>query len=160
MIEDLQPGMALDLACGTGRDAVFLASLGWEVTAIDHLPDALQRGQDLARRYLRSDLAERIRWVCQDLEKVAVGGAFDLVSIFWFLDRGVLRSVPGLLHSGGSLVLETFSAIHRERYGKPRTESFVLRTGEPASLLPQLTTRLEEAGWHGDRHSVRFWATK
>ncbi|HWA81995.1 MAG TPA: methyltransferase domain-containing protein, partial [Fimbriimonadaceae bacterium] len=104
--EGLPWGEALDLACGTGRDAVYLASLGWKVTAIDHLPDALERGQDLARRYLRPESAGRIRWICQDLEKEPVRGEFDLVSIFWYLDRRVMRSIPDCLRRGGSLVLE------------------------------------------------------
>jgi SAM-dependent methyltransferase len=51
-VQNLNPGMALDLACGTGRDAVYLASLGWEVTGVDVLPDAVLLAEQLAKRYL------------------------------------------------------------------------------------------------------------
>src|SRR4051812_10452832 len=67
VLGDLQAGSALDLACGTGRDAVALAGHGWQVTAVDHLEDALDRGRGLARRYLTEE-ADRIRWTCADLE--------------------------------------------------------------------------------------------
>ncbi|HEY3781127.1 MAG TPA: methyltransferase domain-containing protein [Fimbriimonadaceae bacterium] len=47
----MKPGTALDLACGTGRDAVYLASLSWDVTGVDILPDAVERAATLASRY-------------------------------------------------------------------------------------------------------------
>lgn len=153
----LEPGTALDLACGTGRDAVYLASLGWEVTAIDHLADALDRGRDLARRYLSDEDAGRIRWLCKDLSTDSLGGSFDLVNTFWFLDRDLIRTVPALLNPGGSFVMETFTTTHRERYGKPRTESFALQLSELRDLLPGLRVESYDEDWHGDRHSARFW---
>lgn len=156
----LSPGTALDLACGTGRDAVYLASLGWEITAVDHLPDAIDRGRDLARRYLGEAAARRITWLCQDLGAAPIAQTADLVSMFWFLDRHLIRSVPGLLNCGGSFVMETFTSIHRERFGKPRTESFVLKPGELAHLLPELEIQSCEEAWHGERHSARYWAKR
>lgn len=44
-------GSALDVGCGSGRDAVALAATGWHVVATDPLPDALERGRDLEARY-------------------------------------------------------------------------------------------------------------
>jgi SAM-dependent methyltransferase len=56
----LDPGAALDLACGVGRETVFLAASGWRVVAVDRLEDALQRGRALAATY---GLGARIEWL-------------------------------------------------------------------------------------------------
>ena len=45
------PGTTIDLGCGQGRDAVWLAANGYDVIAVDHLPDAVIRGQELQARY-------------------------------------------------------------------------------------------------------------
>ena len=157
----LIPGHHLDLSCGTGRDAVAMAGAGWEVTAVDHLEDALDRGRGLARRYLDSVDANRITWICADLEAQMRYGiaTASLVSMFWYLDRPLIRRVVEELPSGGSVVIETFTTTHRERYGKPRTEAFVLQPGELAELVKPLTIRSYEEAWHGDRHSAQAWAT-
>ena len=76
----LVPARALCLACGVGREAVHLASLGWEVTAIDWLPDALDRGKLLESRYMPSSL-HPIEWRLHDLRRPLknIGGRFELV---------------------------------------------------------------------------------
>jgi SAM-dependent methyltransferase len=58
---------AIDLGCGSGREAVYLAAQGWQVVAVDRLPEALQRGRDLQRRYAPD--SPPIQWVCADLER-------------------------------------------------------------------------------------------
>ena len=45
-LADLPPGRAVDLAAGEGRNAVWLASRGWDVTAVDFSRVALERGRD------------------------------------------------------------------------------------------------------------------
>lgn len=64
--EDGQPscGVAIDLACGSGRDCVFLAHRGWKSTGYDYLEDSLERARRLASRY-----GTTIETVCADLEK-------------------------------------------------------------------------------------------
>jgi SAM-dependent methyltransferase len=47
-LADVPPGRALDLACGEGRNAIWLASRGWEVTAVDFSDVAIERGRKLA----------------------------------------------------------------------------------------------------------------
>lgn len=161
VLAEIAPRRALDLACGSGRDAVTLAASGWKVTAVDHLTDALELGRDLASRYLSREEASRIEWIQMDLDQDQPEfGRFDLVSSFWFLDRRLFRSAADGLRLGASLVLETFTAEHRKRFGKPRTESFVLASGELASLAEGLNVRILEEGWHEDRHSARLCATR
>jgi tellurite methyltransferase len=156
----LPPGRALDLACGSGRDAVALAGLGWQVTAIDHLEDAIDRGRDLARRYLPPDGAARITWLRWDLESAPLDltDHYDLISMFWYLNRQLIAQGEDLLAPEGNLVVETFTSVHRERFGKPRTEAFVLQPGELRFLARHLAIGSYDESWHADRHSARLWA--
>jgi len=159
----LLPGRALDLACGTGRDAVALAAMGWDVVAVDHLDDALERGRDLAWRYLSENEAARIEWIQADLESGFQCSAlsaqpFDLVTMFWYLNRELIRGTAEHLSRGGSLVIETFTTVHRERFGKLRREHLALSPGELAGLVEPLSIHHCGEDWHGDRHSARLWA--
>jgi len=63
---DLPAGTALDVGCGEGADACWLASRGWRVTAVDHAATALQRGAAHAET-LGAEVAGRIRWVRADI---------------------------------------------------------------------------------------------
>lgn len=58
---NLPPGRALDAGCGHGADALWLASRGWQVTAVDVSPTALAYARDRARSY-GDDVASRIDW--------------------------------------------------------------------------------------------------
>lgn len=73
-LADLPPGRALDLACGEGRNAVWLAARGWDVTGVDFSDVAV----DKARR-LATARGVRAEWVVADLVDWEPPGAFDLV---------------------------------------------------------------------------------
>ncbi len=76
-VADLIPGRALDVGCGEGADAVWLARRGWTVTAIDISDVAVARARKAA------ELAgATVEWVCGDVLKTAFSaGSFDLVSM-------------------------------------------------------------------------------
>lgn len=153
----LSPGHALDVGCGSGRDAVYLASLGWQVTALDILPDALDRGRDLAHRYL--DDPSFVEWVPMDIRRSIPSGPFDLVAMFAFLHRPLLSSLLEILAPGGSLVLETFTTEHRARHGRPASPALAIDPAELHSLAAGLTVVQADADWRNDRHTARLWAT-
>lgn len=156
----LAPGLALDLACGSGREAVYLAHLGWQVVATDRLPDALERGRDLQARYAPD--APPIQWLQADLEADwQPDGQFDLITCFFFLHRPLIRRISEWLRAGGHFIMETFTEIHRTHFGRPAPESRVLRSGELSTLLPSdMTVRISEEGWHVRGHTARLWAQK
>jgi len=101
-----QPGRALDLACGLGHDAVWLATRGWNVTAIDVSDVALARAAELARHH---DVT--IDWRCEDLTAISLPpDTFDLVVVFQFLHRQHLpEQIVQSLAPRGVLVYETFT---------------------------------------------------
>ncbi|MGH3502877.1 MAG: class I SAM-dependent methyltransferase [Nocardioidaceae bacterium] len=99
----LRPGQALDVGSGEGADALWLARHGWQVTAVDISPTALQRAAD-------ADTEGRVRWVRADLATTPPeAGAFDLVSVQYFplrrqLDHTTLRGLLDAVAPGGTLL--------------------------------------------------------
>ena len=95
----LTPGRALDLACGAGRNALWLAQQGWDVTAID--------GAEEAIRLVREHDA-RIDTRVFDLETGAPlpfeDESFDLVVILYFLHRPLFAETQRVLRPGGVVV--------------------------------------------------------
>lgn len=74
---DLPPGRALDLGSGEGRNAIWLAGLGWRVTAVDFSPVATDRGRRLAAEH-----GVEVEWVVADLlDYQPREGAFDAVVV-------------------------------------------------------------------------------
>ena len=120
-------GRALDVACGSGRDAVYLALAGWNVLAIDILPDALDRARDLARRNGVKIATEQ--W---DLETGATlpPGKFDLVVVFRYLHRPLFGAMREAVAAGGYIVYETFHGKTLETGRPPRNPGHLLETGE------------------------------
>jgi SAM-dependent methyltransferase len=78
-VSDLQPGRALDLACGEGQNAIWLASLGWDVLGVDYSEVAVAKAQQRAERE-----GVAARFVCADLvEYEPERQAFDLVIVLY-----------------------------------------------------------------------------
>ncbi|MGH8912095.1 MAG: class I SAM-dependent methyltransferase [Acidimicrobiia bacterium] len=72
----INPGAALDVACGEGRNAVWLAEQGWTVTGVDFSAVALERAQKMA-----SERGVDVTWVNADITAWYVGDVFDLVLV-------------------------------------------------------------------------------
>ncbi|MEU7571044.1 class I SAM-dependent methyltransferase [Micromonospora sp. NPDC049240] len=105
---DLPPGTVLDLGSGEGGDAVWLATRGWHVTAVDISTVALER---LAVEAARADVADRITTARHDVTRDFPAGRFDLVSAQFFqsplvLPRDqVLPRAAGAVAPGGRLLV-------------------------------------------------------
>lgn len=72
----LEPGTALDVACGEGRNAVWLAELGWDVTGVDFSGVALEKAAGMAR-----DRGVEVQWIRADVTAWAPERTFDLILI-------------------------------------------------------------------------------
>lgn len=124
-------GRALDVACGSGRDAVWLAMQEMHVDAIDHLPDALDRANALARRNRVS--IETIRKDIEAGPELPTG--YDLVCVFRYLHRPLWRALKTAINPGGYIIYETFHARTRESGGRPSSPDHLLQTGELAAAF-------------------------
>jgi SAM-dependent methyltransferase len=125
--ELLPPGRALDIACGAGRNAIYLSQLGWDVTAVDSSPVAIRLLRERA-----AGLAIDAR--VADLEAGEFPlepAAYDLICDFFYLQRSLFPAIRESVRPGGVFA----GAIHLAD-GKPHR--FVLRPGE---------LREEFAGW-------------
>lgn len=106
-LPDLAPGRALDLACGEGRNARWLAARGWDVTAVDFSAVGL----DKARAGEAAAQAKRsVDWVLADVTTYAHPSTVDLALICYLQlpggeRRAAVRAAAGALASGGVLLV-------------------------------------------------------
>lgn len=121
-------GRALDVACGAGRNALFLAENGYEVTALDISRVGLDRGRRAA--------AERglaVDWLCADLDGDLEGalpaGRFDLIVWVRYVHRTLMPHLIARLAVGGSIVCEQHLATDEPVAG-PTSAEFRLAPGE------------------------------
>jgi len=139
---------AFDLACGSGRDAVYLALREMDVEAIDILPDALERAADLARR-----IGVPLKVRCADLEAGASlnVNCCDLALVFNFLHRPLLAQIREAIVPGGFIVYETFLKASRDAYGKPSRDTHLLNPGELAAAFADWQLLVSREGPSGPR---------
>lgn len=108
VVSPLTPGLALDLGCGEGADAVWLAERGWNVVAVDISDTALQRARTAADA---RGVADRIEFRQHDLAESFPQGTFDLVSAQFFhsklpLNRTqIFARATEAVGSGGTLLI-------------------------------------------------------
>lgn len=112
--EPLTTGTALDLGCGEGADAIWLARHGWQVTAVDVSATALSRA---ARHAATAGVADRIDFQQHDLARSLPPGVFDLISAQYlqspvaFPREDVLRTVAGSVAVGGLLLIVDHGSV-------------------------------------------------
>jgi len=130
-IADLAPGRALDLACGEGRNAVWLAELGWRVTGVDFSEVAVEKAHRLAARR-----GVEVDWVAEDLLRYQFPAATcDLVIMLYLqlpaaVREQVIRAAAAALAPGGTFLLVAHDRRNLEDgYGGPRDPT-VLYTAE------------------------------
>lgn len=118
-------GRALDLASGTGRNALFLAEQGFDVLAIDVSPVALEQGK---RRAEEKHLA--IRWQQADLEEIKLpDSSYALIANFNYLQRSLLPQIKSALTVGGYVIFETY-LIDQQAVGHPKNPAYLLGHNE------------------------------
>ena len=140
-------GIALDVACGAGRHAVWLALAGFDTYAIDRNAIAIAAlNEDAARRGLT------LHAQVADLENddVSLGVAqYDIVVVVHYLHRPLFPALHRSLRAGGVLVYETFTTAQAAR-GKPTNPDFLLREGELRELVvPLSVVRYREGEYEG-----------
>jgi SAM-dependent methyltransferase len=123
----IRPGQALDLACGSGRHARLLASLGHAVTALDRDPLALAAAAGQGIEAVQHDLeAPGAIW------PFAPGSLAGIV-VTNYLHRPLFGQIAAVLAPDGVLIYETF-ARGNEIFGKPSNPDFLLNPGELLDL--------------------------
>lgn len=158
----LRPGRALDLGCGRGRGAIYLAQQGWKVTGIDAVERALRVAR---RRAARSGVnVEFVHGDLTQLDRAGITGPFDL-----FLDLGCFHILPDQVRAryGESITrvaapdarLIMFAFSHNKQPFGPRgaeradieqnlSPSWTITWSAPETNLPYRTPRGASATWY------------
>ena len=144
VVGGLRPGTALDLGCGEGGDAIWLARQGWRVTAVDVSATALDRA---AADAATAGVAGRIDFRQHDLALTFPSGAFDLVSAQYlhspieFPRARVLQEAAGAVAPGGLLLVVDHASVRPGSWADPG------ETLAPLGLTPD--------EWHTERLEAR-----
>jgi tellurite methyltransferase len=145
-------GIALDVAAGSGRHSILLASAGIRVVAIDKSVSELQLLLDAARK---RNLP--ISAIAADLSEFALPAcAFDLIVNINFLDRDLVPILKRALKPGGFLLFDTF-LVDQAELGKPRNPAYLLRHWELRELLSGLDLLEYREGLFSRRGGLRAW---
>jgi tellurite methyltransferase len=121
-------GPIIDLACGRGRNGLFLATQGIPVVLIDHSSERLAEARRLARQ---AGVMVDIRRIdlenagADPLEGLAAGG----MMVFRYLHRPLVAAIRRSIRTGGILMYETFTH-HQRRLGRPRSPDYLLQPQE------------------------------
>ncbi|MCE3037246.1 class I SAM-dependent methyltransferase [Helicobacter sp. faydin-H20] len=134
----LSGGVALDIACGNGRNTKFLADRGFMCDGIDISDEAL-----------KLIVNPNINTHCLDLDicdlKKNMKKLYDVVINFYFLDRKILRTIPDLLKNDGLVFIETF--IDDEEYKGNIEARKILEQGELQKVFQGFKVILNEEKW-------------
>jgi SAM-dependent methyltransferase len=166
-LADLPPGRALDLAAGEGRNAIWLARQGWQVTAVDFSQAGLDKG-----RLLAGDLG--VDWVCADAttwRRAEDEPAYD-VAVIAYLQvtaadrRAAVRNAYDALGEGGTLLLVAHDSTNlTEGTGGPQDPSVLMTAEDVLTDLGGETFEVQRAGrvarivgdGHGEEPTATAW---
>jgi len=135
-VDGLTPGTALDVDCGEGADASWLAQQGWRVTAVDISDVALERARRAARDVGVEVDARRVELAVDPLP-----GRFDLVSVQYPAlrhtpDDAAIRAILGAVALGGTLLV-----VGHDLRGHEHHPDF-----DPADYVPDVVLRARRVG--------------
>jgi tellurite methyltransferase len=150
-------GRALDVAGGAGRNTLWLAARGLEVTIWDVSPTGLALAQQRAQA---ADLDLQTVEIDLETAEQLPGEYFDVILSVCYLYRPLLVRLPDLLAPGGTLIVIQPTLRNLERNDKPPA-AYLLGEGELPRLVPGLDMLHYEEGWLADgRHDAVVVARK
>ena len=143
----LPPGQALDVACGEGRNAVWLAERGWQVTGVDFSEVGLEKAGGLA-----SARGVQAQWVIADLlEYTPEPRRFDLVLVFYLQvpadqRRAIVRTVAEAVAPGGMFLLVAHDSSNLEHgHGGPQDPAVLYTASDVVADLDGRGLLIERA---------------
>ena len=122
----LPKGIALDIAMGNGRNAIYLATRGFDVDGVDVDPDVVAQARAGARR-----LHAPIRAIIGNVEDgthIIPMETYDVIVVFNFLHRPLFRDIKDGLKPGGVVVYQTYLE-EQARFGRPTNPAHLLKPG-------------------------------
>jgi SAM-dependent methyltransferase len=137
-------GRALDVACGRGRHAIWLAERGLTTLAVDRSAEAIREVNEAARER-RLPLRAEVRDLESGVDPFRDDTPFDVIVVVHYLHRPLIPALLDALAPGGLLVYETFTRAQAGR-GKPTNPDFLLKPGELIELMRPLDVLASREG--------------
>ena len=132
-IDILPRGRALDIAVGTGRNAIYLAKMGFEVEGVDISGEAVEIA---AASALKAGVTVRAQVVDLEKDYQIREAAYDVIICFHYLQRSLISQIKDGIRLGGMVVYETFT-VDQAQFGKPRNPDYLLKPNELLDMFRQ-----------------------
>ena len=126
----LPRGLALDICMGEGRNAIYLATRGFDVDGVDADPQRIARARAAARQ-----LGAPIRAIVGNVEDgtyIVPIETYDVIMVFNYLFRPLLKDIRDGVTPGGVVVYQTYTTA-QARLGRPKNPAYLLEPGELSS---------------------------
>lgn len=156
-IEFLPRGRALDIAMGAGKNAIYLAKMGFEVEGIDISPEVITVALESAK-----ESSVTIKAHVADLEKDfhVEAEAYSVIICFNYLQRSLITEMKNGLRRGGMIVYETY-IIDQAKFGEPKNPDYLLKHNELLNMFRDFRClRYREGVFEGPRAIASIVAQK
>ena len=138
-IEHIPRGKAIDIACGSGRNALFMAQAGFDVDAIDISSEGLKKAYDNARKQ-----GLNINWIEYDLERpYNFDTDYQLIVVMWYVNLPLISRLCDCMAPGAYLICEEHMLSDCDVAG-PRNPDFRVAPGQLREMVSGLDILLYE----------------
>jgi tellurite methyltransferase len=150
---EISPGRALDIACGNGRNTLFLAARGFDITGIDISAVGLAEAR---RRALARALP--VTWEAADLEKASLPtDNYKVIVNFNYLQRSLIQQIRAALRPGGFVIFDTY-LIDQKKVGEPKNPEYLLAHNELLEFFRGFRVLCYREGQFPDGGKISFRA--
>ncbi len=130
-VELLPKGRVLDVAMGSGRNAIYLAKLGFDVEGVDMSSGAINIALELARK---ASVVIRVQIADLEGDYLIEKDAYAVIMCFNYLQRSLVSQIKDGLQKGGIVVYETF-IVDQAQFGKPKNPDYLLKHNELLNMF-------------------------
>jgi tellurite methyltransferase len=152
----LPVGRVLDVAAGNGRNAIYLAGLGFTVEGIDRAEEAVAAALGAARQ---AGVSIDMRVADLEIGHPIQGDTYDVIICFNYLQRSLVPQIKEGVRRGGMVVYETFT-IDQAQFGRPRNPDYLLKYNELLDMFRDFRCRLYREGVFGGKAIASILAEK
>lgn len=133
LLPQFPKGKALDIACGEGRNTIFLAKNGYDVDAVDYSRVAIERASKVSEKE-----GLKVNFIHADLDEYLIPpDTYDLIIDFYYLQRSLIPAIKDGLKKGGVVLFETYT-VDQKKIGPPKNPEYLLQSNELLRLFGDL----------------------